>query len=239
MRKAVVISVAAFLAAAVVADVPDDEYGKAFRLFEQRFDKSYATEQDKESSFNKFKATYIYILRENAKGTNSYELGVNEFSDLSPEEFAQTHFGFIKPATVWGGLSHLGTHEYSGAPLADSVDWVTQGAVTPVKNQGQCGSCWAFSTIGSLEGAWKIAGNPLISLSEEQLADCSTQNNGCQGGSMDLGFQFEEGVNVCTEASYPYTAGGGQTGSCKASCQTGIPKGALLGSRTWRIPSRP
>merc|ERR1719371_48280 len=111
------------------------------------------------------------------------------------------------------------------AAAADSVDWTTKGAVTPVKNQAQCGSCWAFSTTGSLEGAWQIATKNLVSLSEEQLVECSKQNHGCQGGSMDLGFQYEEGVNVCTEKSYPYTSGGGSSGKCKASrCTVGIPR---------------
>merc|ERR1711920_355538 len=130
----------------------------------------------------------------------------------------------------WGSLPHLGTHEYSGGPLAASVDWVKQGAVTGVKNQAQCGSCWAFSTTGSLEGAWQIATKQLVSLSEEQLVECSTQNHGCKGGSMDLAFQYEEGVNVCTEKSYPYTSGGGSSGSCKASsCTVGIPRGGVTG----------
>merc|ERR1712241_429950 len=87
-------------------------------------------------------ATYKYIARENAKGTNSYELGVNDFSDMTPDEFAAKHMGFSTPAKPWGSLKHLGTHEHNGEELATSVDWVTKGAVTPVKDQGQCGSCW-------------------------------------------------------------------------------------------------
>lgn len=216
--------------AKVAASIPNDEYGAAFQDFEARFHKSYATSEDRESSFLKFKETYKYIASENAKGSNMYELGVNAFSDLTPEEFAKTYFGFKKPAKPWGSLKHLGTHEYSGAVLADSVDWVTKGAVTPIKNQGQCGSCWSFSTTGALEGAWQISTNKLVSLSEEQLVECSKQNNGCQGGSMDLAFSYEEGVNVCTENSYPYTSGGGSSGSCKASsCTTGIPRGGVTG----------
>merc|ERR1740125_75866 len=81
--------------------------------------------------------------------------------------------------------------------LADSVDWVAKGAVTPVKNQGQCGSCWAFSTTGSLEGAFQIAGNPLTSLSEQDLVSCDNSahggsDQGCNGGLMDNAFKWIE-----------------------------------------------
>merc|ERR1712184_224883 len=87
--------------------------------------------------------------------------------------------------------------------LADSVDWRTEGAVTKVKDQGQCGSCWAFSTTGATEVAWQLASGKLKSLSEQQLVDCSKANAGCQGGSMESAFQFLEGVGTCSEQSYP------------------------------------
>merc|ERR1719421_672171 len=105
------------------------------------------------------------------------------------------------------------------AATADSVDWVAKGAVTPVKNQGQCGSCWAFSTTGSVEGAFQIAGNPLTSFSEEDLVQCagSSGNQGCNGGLMDNAFKWIESNGIATEASYPYTSGTGTTGSCKSS----------------------
>ena len=135
--------------------------------------------------FENFKGTYDYLTNENAKG-NKYELGINEFSDMTPQEFAKTHFGYTRPEKPWGSLKKLSTHVYNGEPLADSVDWTTKGAVTPVKNQGQCGSCWSFSTTGSLEGALEIASGKLTSLSEEMLVDCSKQNHGCGGGSMAI-----------------------------------------------------
>merc|ERR1719506_2668746 len=111
--------------------------------------------------------------------------------------------------------------------VGGSVDWREKGAVTPVKNQGRCGSCWAFSTTGSTEGAWKIAGHSLPSLSEQQLVDCDKVDAGCNGGLMDNGFSFFEKNAACSESSYPYKASGG---SCQeSSCTVEIPKGGVTG----------
>merc|ERR1739844_416463 len=205
---------------------PINEYAEAFKDFEKRFKRNY-TAAERAEKYEKFTATYMYIARENAKGTNSYELGVNDFSDMTPDEFAAKHMGFSTPAKSWGSLKHLGTHEYNGESLATSVDWTTKGAVTPVKNQGQCGSCWSFSTTGTLEGAWEIASGNLVSLSEQQFVDCDKVDSGCNGGLMDNAFEFAEDNALCTETSYPYKAVGG---SCKASgCSVGIPRGGVTG----------
>ncbi|KAH8618095.1 putative Papain family cysteine protease Protein of unknown function (DUF3586) [Trypanosoma vivax] len=102
------------------------------------------------------------------------------------------------------------------APAA--VDWRRKGAVTPVKDQGSCGSCWSFSAIGNIEGQWAAAGNPLTSLSEQMLVSCDTKDNGCGGGLMDNAFEWivkENSGKVYTEKSYPYVSGGGEEPPCK------------------------
>jgi len=206
------------------ARAPD--YEKEWKKFKEDYGKIFVGAEEEALRFEIFRANIDIINHWNAKNL-SFELGVNEFAHLSPDEFAASHFGLKQPEKPWGDMPHLGTHVYSGAPLADSVDWTTKGAVTPVKNQAQCGSCWAFSTTGSLEGAWQIKTGKLESLSEQQFVDCDKVDKGCQGGLMDHGFAFAEKNAICTEDSYPYHA---KKGTCKASsCTVGIPQGGVTG----------
>jgi C1A family cysteine protease len=159
--------------------------------------------------FDIFKANMDFVTEHNA-ANHTYTVELNKFADLTTGEFKKIYLGFIgtsRPA----GLS-------AGAWPTGSLDWVAQGAVTPVKDQGQCGSCWAFSTTGSMEGAIYIAHKELTSLSEQELVDCGASygNLGCNGGLMDRAFKYAEANGLCTEAAYPYKGVGG---SCqKASC---------------------
>jgi cathepsin L len=138
---------------------------------------------------------------------------MNEFGDLTAEEFGAIYNGY-RMSEDRELTDDVYTHD-DKFELPTTVDWRTKGVVTGIKNQGQCGSCWAFSTTGSVEGATAIKSGKLVSESEQNLVDCSGSygNYGCDGGLMDNAFKYIIGNNgIDTEASYPYTA---RDGSCK------------------------
>jgi C1A family cysteine protease len=148
---------------------------------------------------------------------------MNEMGDMTHDEFKAAKLGYsrIDRSFARKANSVHATPQVAGKPACPappasrtSVDWVSAGAVTPIKNQGQCGSCWSFSTTGSVEGDVFIEAGKLTSLSEQQLVDCSTAqgNEGCNGGLMDNAFQYIiSNGGLTTEMGYPYTATGPNT----------------------------
>lgn len=224
-RRAAALALLAAGASAVPSEVE-----KAFEEFVAKYGRRYDSPEEQAQRLKNFEDSWNYVNAQNAKGS-SFHLVINEFADQAPHEFHSTHFGMSIPEGGHrsGSMPLLGVDLYSGAPLPESVDWVKKGAVTPVKNQGHCGSCWSFSTTGALEGAWFIATGELVSLSEQQLIDCSNANNGCQGGAMDSAFAYLQDHNSYTEDSYPYVHA---AGVCihNSSFVTGIPKGSVIGS---------
>jgi len=196
---------------AFAAAFSEKEYETAFTKWMVEFDKSYEPEEFF-YRFEIFKNTMDFIEDWNSANHTS-TCGLNQFADLTSAEFKLVYLGY-KPELARGKrlvtLGDLGQPEYPG-----TLDWVAKGAVTPIKNQGQCGSCWAFSTTGNVEGTVQLKHQVLTSLSEQQLVDCAGKygNMGCQGGLMDNAFKYVEANGLATEASYPYT---GRDGTCKS-----------------------
>jgi cathepsin L len=183
-----------------------------FVAYVKEFNKVY-TPDELFTRFQNFNDNKKIIDEHNAKGL-SWEMGVNQFTDLTQQEFSDTFLGYIPRQNDYYRSLNLHVAP-QGQVLADELDWRTKGAVTPIKDQAQCGSCWAFSTTGSVEGANQIKTGQLTSVAEQQLVDCagSAGNQGCNGGLMDDAFTYIiKNGGIGSEASYPYTA---HDGKCK------------------------
>jgi len=208
---------AALLGLSVSANVTLNKDGAEFKLlwntWKQLYSKTYAPAEEAKR-FGIFAENYLKFASHNAKST-TYKKGLNQFSDLTGAEFKQQY------ASGYKGFKTAPVHQssdidYSTLELADSVDWRTKGAVTAIKDQGQCGSCWAFSSTGALEGLNFIKSGKLVSFSEQQLVDCEHTDHGCLGGLMDHAFKYTAKKGIEADSDYPYTSGTTQhAGTCK------------------------
>jgi len=173
-----------------------------------------------------YNANVEWIKANNEDGTQ----GVSPFMDLTREEFKAQYLSLKPENRVDSEAAYLGTFKASGVDTPDEIDWSTQGAVSPVKDQGSCGSCWAFSTVGSLEGRAQIATGTLQQFSEQQFVDCDKAfgDQGCNGGLMDNAFKYlMQSKGACTEESYGYK---GKGGSCQIdSCTIGLEASKVTG----------
>jgi len=199
------------------ADDNEFFHWKEFNLFQERFSKRYSSFEEVEQRFAIFRDNFVAILKHNSDITQNFTLGVNQFTDLTPQEFREQYVGGLKAEVGSYGCKTFSSTA-SGAP--SSIDWRSKNAVTSVKDQGQCGSCWTFSATGAVEGAWAISKGQLVDLSEQELVDCATGisygSHGCNGGQMEGAFKFVIEHGQCSLASYPYTAKDGNCKSCSA-----------------------
>lgn len=186
------------------------------------FGKVYNSEAESAARFELFKASAARVKAVN-EADLSYKLTLNRFAADTTEE-KEARMGLVFPSTL--GAAHLGVHSASHVEVS-SVDWRDQGVVNPVKDQGTCGSCWAFAVIGSLESHWALKTSSLLQMSEQQLVDCDTTDMGCGGGSLHKAYTWASDQDMCKSSGYPYEA---KHGECRASgCDVAVAKGSLAG----------
>lgn len=215
--------------ATAAANTTDEEIEKAWEKWKNRFgtnDQYYMTRDvEGKSRYNIFANNYKFIQNFNANKNRSFKVGINKFADLTNQEFVAAFTGYKKSSQAGRDLEEaeeVSTRNvtFVARDLPATVDWRTQNVLTPVKDQKQCGSCWAFSATGAIEAQWVLAGNPMVSLSEQNLVDCSSSygNRGCNGGIMQSAYKYIVANNgIESEADYPYRASGPNACSYSAS----------------------
>jgi C1A family cysteine protease len=196
-------------------DGSDYEFER-FKYFRSLFLKDYKTIEEEVNRFRIFRENLRIIDSHNLDIGQNFTMGINQFTDLTPEEFKILYVSGLKTQVGSYGCKSFSSSA-SGTPSV--IDWRTLGAVTSVKDQGQCGSCWTFSATGAIEGAWAISTGKLVDLSEEQLVECATGvsygSHGCSGGQMEGAFKYVVEHGQCSLSAYPYTSGTGKSGACQ------------------------
>ncbi|KAF2074261.1 hypothetical protein CYY_004435 [Polysphondylium violaceum] len=176
---------------------------------------------DFHDKYENFKSNYDFIANWNDKQSSTI-LGLNDFADLSNKEYRETYLGTTYDVSDLEESTRLNQIFVGDVP--NHLDWRVQGAVSHVKDQGRCGSCWSFSTVGAIEGSNFVKTGVMTTLSEQQLVDCSKTygNHGCNGGLMEPSFQYViDNGGLMTETNYPYTA------TDKAACKFDASKGPI------------
>jgi len=178
---------------------------KAWDAWKVQHNKTYGGPEEK-ARFAVFKKNHKIVTSHNAKTKKNYTLALNKFSDLSSKEFASLYTG--ASVAFKNKTNGCDAPSAKGFQIPDTLDWRTQGRVGAVKDQQQCGSCWAFSTIGSIEGLSAKKNGQVGNYAEQQLVDCSTTygNFGCGGGWVQNAFHYVQDKGIAAEGDYPYKA---------------------------------
>jgi len=237
VMKLLVIS--ALLGVCLAYQVQGDYAKLQFMSFKEEYGKQYRTRTEHNLRFNIFKANLDKIIEHNQSGA-SWTMGVNQFTDLTQEEFESLHMGGYKkmPMSGLSGPTKLAVTPKKASELPASVDWREKGAVTKPKNQGACGSCWAFATAAQMESYAAIATGNLPTLSTQQVTACAPNTlkcggtGGCYGSIPQLGFTYLQLFGHVTESDYPYTAGGGNQGECEYDFSNMRPVVGITGYNT-------
>jgi cathepsin L len=213
MKFLILVALIGVAAAAVARTHINEEFTEDWEAYKTKHGKNYESDAEELSRRGIWEMNLKKIQHHNIRhslGEVSYTLGMNKYGDMTNTEFVEMMNGY-KQSDKKTGASFMAP---LNVEIPASVDWRTKGYVTPVKDQGQCGSCWAFSATGSLEGQTFRKTSKLISLSEQNLVDCSQDqgNQGCDGGLMDQAFTYIKEKGIELEKEYPYTA---EDGTCK------------------------
>lgn len=197
--------------------LPERAQSSSFMAFNRRYGKTHASQQELEYRYAIYLDNLRFIAAKNAE-QNSFTVGENQYADLSFEEFKNKYLSQeVLPNRVFG---------IAGEPVqvAGTKDWRDEGKVTPVKNQAACGSCWAFSATGSLEGVYAIKNNELKDFSDMELVNCSRGygNNGCNGGLMSYAYDYIIDNQIGLTADYPYRPVDGRCNVPKDKDRTSI-----------------
>ena len=185
---------------------------KQFQKFMQKYEKKYDSVQEYLARYQIFKRN----IEEMSKVSNDelFKNGINQFTDMTKNEFRRKYLNLN--ISIQNTLKTNNKLKYTPKlNTPDNFDWGDEGAVTPVKNQGSCGSCWAFCTVANLEGLYFIKHKELLRFSEQQLVDCDTFDQGCNGGLMENSFEWiKQNGGLCLEDDYQYK---GYEGTCNNS----------------------
>jgi len=190
-----------------------NEQEAQFKEWMKIYNKQYESRAETARRFEIFVQNLARYAKLNAQGSGKVFHGPTQFSDIAHEEFLQKYMLKNITSPKMRGEKIAVSEELPRTELPSSYTWVTKGAVTPIYNQLQCGSCWAFSTTENIESMNFIAGKTLTSLSMQQIVDCDTNGDGCNGGDPTTAYQYVISAGgLETYASYPYT---GQQGNCQ------------------------